>query len=115
MSVKKKIYLYGPIMDEHPELAATWRERAKEGLRDHFTLLDPSPLAPLADLLLLTPMKFITFVDPLAAPMALVHALLIGLFLRDPERSRHQVQIFEDFWKENRLFLRKDMDIIGLL
>jgi len=74
-----------------------------------------SPLAPLADLLLLTPMKFITFVDPLAAPMALVHALLIGLFLRDPERSRHQVQIFEDFWKENRLFLRKDMDIIGLL
>jgi len=41
MSVKKKIYLSGPIMDEHPELAATWRERAKEGLRDHFTLLDP--------------------------------------------------------------------------
>ncbi len=41
MSVKKKIYLSGPIMDEHPELATTWRERAKEGLCDHFTLLDP--------------------------------------------------------------------------
>ena len=38
---KKKIYLSGPIMDEHPELAATWRERAKERLRDHFVLLDP--------------------------------------------------------------------------
>lgn len=41
MSVKKKIYLSGPIMDEHPDLAATWRERAKERLRDQFVLLDP--------------------------------------------------------------------------
>jgi len=28
-------------MDEHPDLAQTWRERAKEGLRDQFVLLDP--------------------------------------------------------------------------
>lgn len=41
MSAKKKIYLSGPIMDEHPELAKTWRERAKERLRDNFVLLDP--------------------------------------------------------------------------
>ena len=41
MNMKKKIYLSGPIMDEHPDLAATWRERAKEALRDHFILLDP--------------------------------------------------------------------------
>ncbi|MDX9866641.1 MAG: nucleoside 2-deoxyribosyltransferase domain-containing protein [Kiritimatiellia bacterium] len=39
--MKKKIYLSGPIMDEHPDLAQTWRERAKEGLRDQFVLLDP--------------------------------------------------------------------------
>lgn len=38
---KKKIYLSGPIMDEHPDCAVTWRERAKEQLRDHFVLLDP--------------------------------------------------------------------------
>ena len=41
MSVKRKIYLSGPIMDEHPDAAVTWRERAKEGLCDSFTLLDP--------------------------------------------------------------------------
>ncbi len=41
MNMKKKIYLSGPIMDEHPDLAATWRARAKEALRDHFILLDP--------------------------------------------------------------------------
>ena len=41
MNHNKKIYLSGPIMDEHPELAKTWRERARERLRDHFVLLDP--------------------------------------------------------------------------
>ena len=40
-NAKKKIYLSGPIMDEHPDLAATWRERAKHQLHDHFVLLDP--------------------------------------------------------------------------
>jgi hypothetical protein len=60
-------------------------------------------------------MQFITFIDPLASAMALVHSLLIGVFLRDPEHSRRQVKIFEEFWKENRLFLRKDIDIVGLL
>lgn len=38
---KRKIYLSGPIMDEHPELAATWRERAKERLGEWFIMLDP--------------------------------------------------------------------------
>ncbi|MDD5706254.1 MAG: nucleoside 2-deoxyribosyltransferase domain-containing protein [Kiritimatiellae bacterium] len=37
----KKIYLSGPIMDEHPAAAATWRERARRALSDAFVLLDP--------------------------------------------------------------------------
>jgi DNA-binding MurR/RpiR family transcriptional regulator len=74
-----------------------------------------SPLAPLASVVLVARMQFITFIDPLASAMALVHSLLIGVFLRDPEHSRRQVKIFEEFWKENRLFLRKDIDIVGLL
>ncbi|WP_352426365.1 MurR/RpiR family transcriptional regulator [Aminomonas paucivorans] len=74
-----------------------------------------APLATLASTLLVVPMRFISFVDPLAAPMALMHALLIGVFLKDPEHSRKQVKLFEHFWKENRLFLREDMDILGLL
>ena len=41
MSAKKKIYLSGPIMDEHPERATTWREAAKAQLHDGFVLLDP--------------------------------------------------------------------------
>lgn len=38
---KKRIYLCGPIMDEHDGKARAWRERAKKILGKHFTLLDP--------------------------------------------------------------------------
>lgn len=41
MSAKKKIYLSGPIMDERPDQAVTWRECAKRQLGDCFVLLDP--------------------------------------------------------------------------
>lgn len=38
---KKKIYLCGPIMDEHLGHARAWRESAKEKLVEHFVMLDP--------------------------------------------------------------------------
>ncbi len=41
MNERKKIYLSGPIMDENPELAKTWRERAAELFRNDFIVLDP--------------------------------------------------------------------------
>ncbi len=37
----KKIYLCGPIMDEHEGVARQWREDAKKLLSDSFKLLDP--------------------------------------------------------------------------
>lgn len=37
----KKIYLCGPIMDEHEGVARQWREDAKKLLSDNFKLLDP--------------------------------------------------------------------------
>lgn len=37
----KKIYLSGPIMDEHLGVAREWREEAKVKLGAHFKLLDP--------------------------------------------------------------------------
>ena len=40
-SEKKRIYLSGPIMDEHAGVAREWRECAKHLLGDRFKLLDP--------------------------------------------------------------------------
>ncbi len=39
--VMKKIYLCGPIMDEHEGEARAWREEAKKMLAGKFKLLDP--------------------------------------------------------------------------
>lgn len=39
--MKKKIYLCGPIMDEHDGHARAWRSKAKELLAHDFVLLDP--------------------------------------------------------------------------
>jgi hypothetical protein len=41
MRIKKKIYLCGPIMDEHDGKAREWREQAKKNLSKQFVLLDP--------------------------------------------------------------------------
>jgi nucleoside 2-deoxyribosyltransferase len=41
MREQKKLYLSGPIMDENPELAKTWRERATAALQKNFIILDP--------------------------------------------------------------------------
>ncbi|TAN36314.1 MAG: hypothetical protein EPN23_08705 [Verrucomicrobia bacterium] len=38
---KQKIYLCGPIMDEHDGRARAWRETAQKLLGKNFTLLDP--------------------------------------------------------------------------
>lgn len=39
--MKKKIYLCGPIMDEHEGHAREWREKARKLLGKQFVLLDP--------------------------------------------------------------------------
>ena len=37
----KKVYLSGPIMDEHEGAAREWRQMAVSFLKEHFELLDP--------------------------------------------------------------------------
>ena len=37
----RKIYLCGPVMDEHHDDACLWREAAKQALDEQFVLLDP--------------------------------------------------------------------------
>ena len=37
----KKVYLSGPIMDEHKGVSREWRRAAASMLKEHFSLLDP--------------------------------------------------------------------------
>lgn len=74
-----------------------------------------SPLAPLCDLLLESKMRFISFIDPSGGTMALMHSLLIGLFLKNPAFAKKQLRHFEDDVQQDTYFLRRDLDIVDLL
>lgn len=74
-----------------------------------------SPLVPYCDVLLEVPMRYLTFVDPLGASMALTHALLLGLFHKKPESCRKNVESFEELVNQRRFFEQKDLDILNIL
>ena len=74
-----------------------------------------SPLAPLCDILFQSRMRFISFIDPSGATMALMHSLLIGLFLRNPAYAKKQLRHFENQIQQDKYFLRQDLDIVDLL
>jgi len=74
-----------------------------------------SPLAPLADVLLEAPMKFITFIDPCGGAFAMTHALLTAFYMKNPGKMRKKLREFEEFAAERDLFERKDIDIVELV
>ena len=47
--------------------------------------------------------------------MALMHSLLVGLYLQDPVLTKKQVRYFEDEIQDQKFFLRPDLDIVDLL
>lgn len=74
-----------------------------------------SPLAPLADVFLEAPMKFITFIDPCGGAFAMTHALLTAFYMKNPGEMRRKLREFEEFAAERDLFERKDIDIVELV
>jgi DNA-binding MurR/RpiR family transcriptional regulator len=74
-----------------------------------------SPIAPLCTELLRVPVRFVSFIDPYAGAMALIHALLIGVYLRNPARTRKELAAYEDAVAREGYFLRPDLDILNLL
>lgn len=74
-----------------------------------------SPIIPYTTHALVVPQKYISFMDPLGAVMALVHALLTGVYLKDREGSRRKVEEFDRYCNAQDLMVRKDIDVAGLI
>lgn len=74
-----------------------------------------SPIASQVEKLFLVPQQFITFIDPYAAVMALTHSLLIGVFMKDPEKSRRRVRDYDQFLKSENVHLKDSVDISDLI
>jgi DNA-binding MurR/RpiR family transcriptional regulator len=74
-----------------------------------------SPIASQVEKLFLVPQQFITFIDPYAAVMALTHSLLLGVFMKDPEKSRRRVRDYDRFLKSENVHLKDSVDISDLI
>jgi len=73
-----------------------------------------SPLAKMSDIHFSVPMKYLTYVDPCAAVMALANALVTGLMVRDKNNYKDNISRYNDFLTGKDLFLEKEIDILGL-
>ena len=66
-----------------------------------------SPLIPLVDEALLTPHRYVTFVDPQAAALTMIHSLLVALFERDLPLSGERLARYERAADESNFFAAK--------
>ena len=74
-----------------------------------------SPVAPLADNLLVVPMKFISFIDPFAGVLVLTHALTTAVYLRNGANAKKWVSDFNDFMRHNDYNTVADINLFELL
>jgi DNA-binding MurR/RpiR family transcriptional regulator len=70
-----------------------------------------SPIAAVSKPLFVVPQKFISFIDPCAGAMSLVHALLYGMYVKGAGESRLRADRYEDMVKEEGFFIRDDVKI----
>ncbi|MDR1043866.1 MAG: MurR/RpiR family transcriptional regulator [Candidatus Adiutrix sp.] len=74
-----------------------------------------SPVQPLADLSLIVPMKFLSYIDPLGGVMILLHALVTGLYLKNPAKTKARLKDYNEFMEKNDFHSVKGLDIGDML
>lgn len=63
-----------------------------------------SPLAKIADITLFADNESAAFVDSMAAPLALVNAILTEIGRRDPKTTAERFAVLEQIWTENEVY-----------
>lgn len=71
-----------------------------------------SPIAPLCDIFFEIPIKYVTFSDPNAAFMAMIHSLLFGLYLRDPKNIKKRIKDYDSYTKEREYYLNDSLNLV---
>ncbi len=80
-----------------------------------FTDSVASPIIPFTQYPLIVPQKFITFIDPFGAVVALIHALFTGIYLKDKETSQAKVEQFDKYCKSQNFLIRKEINVVDLI
>ena len=70
---------------------------------------EQSPLAPLADQLLVAQSDMASFVDSLVAPMSIINALIVALSRRKQEELDRRLRELEDVWDRYDVYDKKSI------
>jgi len=74
-----------------------------------------SPIADRSDCLFVVPQKFLSFIDPYAAVLSLIHAVLYGVYLADRANCSERIKNYNEVIEGENLFVRKDVGIMDLM
>jgi DNA-binding MurR/RpiR family transcriptional regulator len=74
-----------------------------------------SPIVPFSDDALFTPHKYLIVTDPAASAVSLVHALLVGLYRKDPQKYKKRLQKYEEVANESDIFVSKGFSFAEML
>jgi DNA-binding MurR/RpiR family transcriptional regulator len=74
-----------------------------------------SPIVSFAKHVLIVPMKFISFIDPFAAVLVLLHALVTAVYLKNGSNAKKWVKDFNEFMDHNDYNSVRDFNWMDLL
>lgn len=71
-----------------------------------------SPVVPLADVTLLTPKKYIVLADASASSMTMIHALIVAMYRKHPDKIKEKLEEYERDVRAADLFVYKDYNFV---
>lgn len=69
-----------------------------------------SPIAELADSVLVARSDMASFADSLAAPLSLINALIVGAGLRRKDEVYERLDQLEGIWKSHKVYIASNTD-----
>lgn len=74
-----------------------------------------SPVVKHAKHTIITPLKYILFVEPIAAATSIIHSLLLGLYFQNEENIKVRMKKYEDYILAADMFEFKDYNFADML
>lgn len=74
-----------------------------------------SPIAEYCDPFFIVPQKFISFIDPCAGVMSVIHSILYGVWLADKEGCRKRIESRNRLFKGEKIFVSDNVYLPDLL
>ena len=70
-----------------------------------------SPITEYSDPFFIVPQKFVSFIDPYAAVMSILHSILYGIYMSDKNSCRKRMEARNEIFAEQKLFVSGNVNL----